>query len=175
MANWNPGDIRNQFKRSQKSGWLPFFQSAANDYQFEESLLMAVASRETNIKNIVGDGGHGYGIMQIDDRSFPDWCHSGAWKDAEQAIIKGASVLDDKRTFVEKNQGKKITFGKKYSFVGKDHLTAGEILRIAVSSYNCGVWAYYNVSQGKDVDATSTGKDYSADVKRRQDAFAEYL
>jgi hypothetical protein len=40
-------------------------------------ILMAIASRETNMRNIIGDGGHGYGIMQIDDRSFPEWCNSG--------------------------------------------------------------------------------------------------
>lgn len=36
---------------------------------------MAIASRETNMHNVVGDGGHGYGIMQIDDRNFPE----GLW------------------------------------------------------------------------------------------------
>ncbi len=68
---------------------------------------MAIASRETNMRNIVGDGGHGYGIMQIDDRSYPDWCHSGLWKDATAGIQKGASVLDAKRETIRDGQGRK--------------------------------------------------------------------
>jgi len=166
MPNWTTNDLKKQCKRAADKGWLPFFQDSGADYTFDAVLLMAIASRETNMKNIIGDGGHGYGIMQIDDRSFPEWCHSGAWQDVEQGIAKGALVLDGKRTNVEKNQGKKIVFGKK-SFVGKANLTAAEILRISISSYNCGWWAYYNFSKGHDVDKSSTGHDYSADVLSR--------
>jgi hypothetical protein len=32
-------------------------------------LLYAVGSRETNLRDVVGDGGHGHGIFQLDDRS----------------------------------------------------------------------------------------------------------
>src|SRR5690242_12091466 len=41
---------------------------------------MGIASRESKVRNIIGDGGDGYDIMQIDDRSFPECCHSGLWK-----------------------------------------------------------------------------------------------
>ena len=47
-----------------------FFKTAAERYQLPPEILLAIASRETNMRNIIGDGGHGYGIMQIDDRSF---------------------------------------------------------------------------------------------------------
>lgn len=174
MPAWTEKDLKKQFKRAKNNGWIAHFEEAGADYLFETSLLMAIASRETNMKNIIGDSGHGYGIMQIDDRSFPDWCNSGAWEDVEQAIAKGALVLDEKRTNVEKNQGKKISFkGKK--FVGKDNLSKSDILRIAVSSYNCGWWAYYNFSKGNDVDKNSTEGNYSKDVLKRQKAFAALL
>jgi hypothetical protein len=65
-------------------------RSAAERYQLPPEILLAIASRETNMRNIIGDGGHGYGIMQIDDRSFPEWCNSGLWKDVNAAIQKGA-------------------------------------------------------------------------------------
>jgi hypothetical protein len=68
MANWTKHDLVKQFERAKKNGWIKFFKSAAARYQFAPEILI---SRETNMRNIIGDGGHGYGIMQIDDRSFP--------------------------------------------------------------------------------------------------------
>jgi hypothetical protein len=88
MPNWNPNDIENQYNRAVKNDWVAAFKQAAADYKFTLPLLMAIASRETNMRSIVGDGGHGYGIMQIDDRSFPDWCHSGQWADVAACIQK---------------------------------------------------------------------------------------
>lgn len=38
-------------------------------YGLPPYLLHAVGSRETNLTNEVGDGGHGHGIFQLDDRS----------------------------------------------------------------------------------------------------------
>lgn len=172
MPNWGEKDLEKQFKRLSNAGWMPFFTKAGADYLFDPLLLISIASRETNIRNIVGDGGHGYGIMQIDDRSFPDWCHSGVWKDPEQAILKGAHVLDGKRNNVRLNQGKKVAFGSN-SFVGKPDLSEDEILEITISSYNCGWWAYYNVSKGRDVDASSTGKDYCRDTLNRLAVFKQ--
>ena len=67
--------------------------------------FVAIASRETNMRNIIGDGGHGYGIMQIDDRSFPEWTNSGLWKDVSAAIQKGALVLHSKQQTIRNGQG----------------------------------------------------------------------
>src|SRR6476469_5413996 len=68
MANWTENDLKRQFERAKKNGWIKTFKSAAATYQFPPEVLMAIASRETNMRNIIGDGGHGYGLMQIDDR-----------------------------------------------------------------------------------------------------------
>ncbi|MGA2761391.1 MAG: transglycosylase SLT domain-containing protein [Candidatus Cybelea sp.] len=52
-------------------------ESAARRYGLDPSLLAAVAAQETGGPdtnaghNIVGDGGHGHGIFQIDDRWHP--------------------------------------------------------------------------------------------------------
>ena len=40
-------------------------------------LLFAVGSRETNLTNEVGDGGHGHGVWQLDDRSHTP--PGGSW------------------------------------------------------------------------------------------------
>jgi hypothetical protein len=52
----------------------PEIDSAARQYGIDPKLLAAVAAQETggpgsnSGRNIVGDGGHGHGIFQIDDR-----------------------------------------------------------------------------------------------------------
>src|SRR6478609_2988547 len=66
MANWTENDLKRQFERAKKNGWIKTFKSAAATYQFPPEVLMAIASRETNMRNIIGDGGHGYGLVQID-------------------------------------------------------------------------------------------------------------
>src|SRR5436189_930759 len=111
MPAWNPHDLTIQFNRAKTYNWLAAFQKAATDYGFPMEVLLGVASRETNMNNIVGDGGHGYGIMQIDDRSFADWCHSGQWKDVAAGIDKGAFVLNQKRQQVIDGQGKNLQVG----------------------------------------------------------------
>src|SRR5258706_4279347 len=52
------------------------FKVAALDHNLPPALLAAIASRESRggavLKNGFGDGGHGFGIMQVDDRNpFP--------------------------------------------------------------------------------------------------------
>src|SRR6266545_4010959 len=62
------------------------------------ALMLALASRETNIHNIVGDRGHGRGWLQIDDRFHAGWlgAHpgvpSGHWgppTNGKTALVRG--------------------------------------------------------------------------------------
>lgn len=178
MANWNPNDIKKQFNRAKADGWVDYFVQAGKDYKFPAHILMAISSRETNIKNIIGDGGHGYGLMQIDDRSFPDWCNSGLWKNPNAGIQKGALVLDDKRETIRNGQGKKLKVkmpGGEVKFTGKDNLTPAELLRISIAAYNRGMKAYYALSVFGDPDKYTAHNDYSADTLKRAALFKELL
>jgi len=47
----------------------PFIVTIEVEYRLPPWLLFAVGSRETNLTNEVGDGGHGYGVWQLDNRS----------------------------------------------------------------------------------------------------------
>jgi len=174
MPAWRPRDIKIQFERARRNGWDAHFAHAAHDYDFTVSVLMAVASRETNMQNIVGDGGHGYGIMQIDDRSFPDWCHSGIWKDVHAAILKGAQVLDSKREAIRAGQGKRLRVGDK-SYVGAQIASNADLLRISLASYNSGGWAYYyySTNANHDPDSKTTEHNYSADTLAREAEFGQ--
>ena len=115
-------------------------------------LLFAVGSRETNLRNILGDGGHGVGIWQRDDRSFKfpggkDWYLLHPRQQAEDA----ADLLN-----------------ANYRALGS--------WRDAVSAYNAGVGGVRRViKKGLPADAATTGGDYSSDVfARRAVLIAKY-
>ena len=166
-------DIEVEFAHAKANGWLPMFAEAGSSFGFTAALLMAIASRETNMKNIVGDGGHGYGLMQIDVRSYPDFCHSGAWKNVEAEIHMGASVLSSKQVQIQKSQGVQLHISSS-SFVGKK-LTDGELNQCAVAAYNAGLWAYYGITVHGNPDLYTTAHNYSSDVISRMRQFSKLL
>ena len=173
-----------RLERGVEGGWLAYASTTApgtiwiaadaSHGPFPPEILLAIASRETNMRNIIGDGGHGYGIMQIDDRSFPEWTNSGLWKDVNAAIQKGALVLHSKQQTIRNGQGKRLKVGST-PFVGKGQLSKDELLRTAIAAYNSGLWAYYNLTKYGDTDRRTTGRDYSKDVLKRAQVFRELL
>jgi hypothetical protein len=100
---------------------------------------MAIASRETNMRNVIGDKGRGFGIMLIGICSFREWCQSGLWRDVNASIQKGALVLDSKREMIRNGQGKRLTIIKGSSFAGKPDLTNSELLQTAIAAYIAGL------------------------------------
>jgi len=164
MPKWTERDLDLQFSRAKNLGWIEIFEQAAKDFDFPLEILMAIGSRETNLdpkyQKVTGDGGHGHSIMQIDDRSFPEFCASGNWKDIHLAIQKGASVLEEKRKSVRNASG----------------IPAIEEVRLAIAAYNCGATRVINNFRGgRPVDSNTTGKDYSADVLKRAEYFKQRL
>ena len=172
-ADWQPHHLVAQFKTARQKGWIDAFKAVAAKRNFPVEVLMGIASRETNMRNILGDGGHGHGIMQIDDRSFADFCKSGAWKDGSQCIVMGALVLDQKRTQIESGKGKNLRVGNT-TFTGAA-FTEAELLRVAVAAYNSGLRSYMNFSRNGNPDLGTTGHDYSTDVMKRSVQFGKLL
>ena len=170
------------FDRADELGWIPYFRDAAEANDFTPELLMAIGYRESGLNpkylKEPGDNGHGYGLMQIDNRSFSGWVNSGAWKNANDCIDKGAEVLASKRTEIQNSVGKTLTVktlaGQSYEFEGKD-IAGADLLRVTVAAYNCGLWAYYHFSKGHDVDRGTTGQDYSKDVLAKSARFKPLL
>lgn len=148
-----------QFNRARENGWLAFFAEAAQSFNWPVELLLAIASRETNVRNILGDGGHGHGIMQIDDRSFPNFTSSDRWKIPRLNILKGAEVLDLKRRFLSRRG-----------------VTGTLLARASVAAYNGGEARVKRaIDLGRDVDSVTTQRNYSADVLGRSAIFRELL
>ncbi len=101
----------------------------------------------------LGDNGHGHGLMQIDDRSFPEFCAGPEWKDPALNIEFGCRVLADKRAYL------------------RDHLTNGsglsddELERASVAAYNCGEGNVRQVIERcEDPDSRTAGHNYSRSV-----------
>jgi hypothetical protein len=182
--------LKAEFHRAEKEGWLKHFQDAARMYLHRSEVLMAIASRESNMGGAEiapgvyewltrpGDNGHGFGLMQIDGRSFPSWVETGAWRGARAGIFQGAAVLHGKRESIVLRKGKKVTItdsrNNRQTFVMPQfHEEALE--RIAIAAYNCGLWAAYHASLGRSPDRGTTGRNYSTDVLARASVFKQLL
>lgn len=164
MPKWTDRDLDIQFSRVKNLGWLEIFKLAAEEFSFPVEVLIAIGSRETNLdpkyQKVTGDGGNGHSIMQIDIRSYPEFCESGAWKDIHLAIPYGARVLDEKRKQVRTAKG----------------IPEDKVLEIAIAGYNCGATrAINNFRSGRPIDSSTTGKDYSSDVLKRAEYFKQRL
>jgi hypothetical protein len=63
----SPAALTAQYQNA-KAQW-PFITTVNGAYGLPPALLYAIGSRETNLTNELGDGGHGHGVFQLDDRS----------------------------------------------------------------------------------------------------------
>lgn len=70
-------ELTAQYQRA-NSRW-PFIHQTELAHGLPRMLLFAVGSRETNLTNELGDGGHGHGVWQLDDRSHT--APGGKWVD----------------------------------------------------------------------------------------------
>lgn len=135
-----PADLDAEYARA-LAAW-PFLHDVEVSHQLPYQLLLAVGSRETNLTNEIGDGGHGHGVFQLDDRSHP--IPAGFDQNVAVQAITAAVMLSS--LLAEFN---------------------GDI-RAALVGYNAGAGvAAYNRAHGLDIDTGTAGGDYSADTSAR--------
>lgn len=95
---------------------------------------------------------HGFGPIQVDIGSFPDFIKSGEWKDPYKCYMKALQILEDKRRILENHFAK---------------LGGEELQKAVVASFNAGEGNEIKVvSHNLDLDAYTTDHNYSADVWR---------
>ncbi len=138
-------DLRNKFEQVGRETGLP------------PALLAAIASRESRGGNILdrngeGDYGHGYGIMQVDNRSHTQARQDGPYGLAH--IRQAAGILKAKLDAVKRQY---------------PNMSPEQQLQTAVSRYNGGRGLPYPNS-----DAGTTGGDYSNDVLARAQYYAAH-
>jgi len=71
--NISVDQLAEQVRRARARGWTTVTRKAEKRSKLPAGLLLALASRETDMNDIVGDKGHGRGLFQIDDRFHADW------------------------------------------------------------------------------------------------------
>lgn len=137
-------------------------KKVAAKYKIPASVIAGIGSRESHWGLALtpptpagtGDGGHGRGLMQVDDRWHVNFVQSGKWADARENIIYGCAVLKNSLNLFTKKLG--------WNDMSK------KLLRGGVAGYNCGpsraLSAYQN---GHDFDYYTTGRDYSRNVLER--------
>ncbi|KAK5865374.1 hypothetical protein PBY51_019652 [Eleginops maclovinus] len=128
-------------------------QSVGGRSGIEPALIAAIISRESRagnqLKNGWGDNGNAWGLMQVDvNPNGGGHSPRGAW-DSEEHLTQATKILTD---FID-------LIGKKFpSWSSEQRLKGG------IAAYNMGDG---NVHSYLEVDANTTGKDYSNDVVAR--------
>ena len=69
LFNITPRQLKTEFDGASQSGLVTECLAAERKRKLPAGLLIAITSRETNCVNKLGDGGHGRGVFQIDDRA----------------------------------------------------------------------------------------------------------
>lgn len=146
------GQLNRQLQGAIAAGLAPMLADSANRHALPFSFVLAVASRETGIRNIAGDGGHGRGVMQIDDRYHAIARDTNFLRDPEALIDYGCKMLKENR---------------KWAAEMWPTYTSQQHLKIAASAYNAGrAGARSGVRRG-NCDLNTTGHDYGKDVIAR--------
>ncbi len=161
-------DITIQLRRLQQTGLDQLLSQQAQANGFAASFFYAIASRETNCVNMLGDvqpdGAHGVGIVQIDVQHAIalQARDSGSWQTNPAPLIAfGAQLLA--QNIAQARQA-------------LPHLSSDDQLKVAASGYNCGVTrAIAAVKNGQDSDSRTTGKNYGADVMARKALFEQLM
>lgn len=151
--------IVKEFAIVKQENWLPIFEKVAAKYEFDTHLLLALASRETNLRpdyaycRKLGDRGYGHGIIQIDKRYHGEFLKEHDFKpQPEPCLDYGAALLR----------------------ANLDHFN-GDYLK-ALCAYNAGIGGVKRALRaGKTPDQATTGGDYGSDVLHRANLFKQLL
>lgn len=141
------------------------------------SLLLAIGSRESNLRNVVSYDGHDRGWLQISDRYHADWlakvrgCEEGSWEPIYEsalmpglvpplghAALKAISILRGSHQYL-------AGFG----------VPEPEVVPPMIAAYNCGSGNALRAWKEKSVDRYTTNQNYSSDVLMRQRAIRSQL
>ncbi|MEL6320957.1 MAG: transglycosylase SLT domain-containing protein, partial [Cyanobacteria bacterium J06626_14] len=144
------------------TSYRPYVEQAASRYRWlNPSVIAGIGSRESAWGRLLsppgpggtGDGGHGRGLMQIDDRFHESFIRSGRWRSPKDNIDY---AIDD-------------VLAKSYAYLDRNTSLQGtDLLRGAIAAYNAGLGSVMRALQsGRDVDYYTTGQDYSWDVLNR--------
>lgn len=146
-----------ELERARREGLVDVCLAAERQAELPRGVLLAVASRETNMRNVVGDHGHGRGVFQVDDRSHAAWLRRhgadgpGGIPPVPAAAAYAAALLRDN-----------LAFGRSKGLAGD------ALLKFSLSAYNAGAGgAWRGLQERGDSDARTAHGNYARDVLDR--------
>ena len=116
-----------ELARAREHGWEACCIEAERRASLPRALLLAVASRETDMNDVVGDGGHGRGLFQIDDRSHPAFL-----REHGAASAGGRPPVRDAARYAAQLVRDNLEYAKRKG------VPEAERLKFALSAYNAG-------------------------------------
>jgi soluble lytic murein transglycosylase-like protein len=124
-----------------------FINQAAEIFDHPPEVIAGIILRESlGDPDAIGDNGHGHGLMQIDDRSFPEYCRQENCMNPKANILFGADVLDRKRRYLRR----------------KSLAVLNDLERASIAAYNCGEGnVLKTVRNGLDLDHYTAHQNYS--------------
>ena len=152
--------LHSQMLIARRAGLLDLLESGAKGAHLPLPFVLAVASRETGIRNIAGDGGHGRGVMQVDDRWHAIAAKTDFEAHPEVLIDYGCGLLRSNFDWAKKHW-------PEFSML--------QHFKIAAASYNCGRGGVSLAMASGDCDARTTGGNYGRDVLVRMAIYQELL
>ena len=155
-----PQEARAQLAHARATGLVTLCHQAESRHGLPRSLLLAVASRETNCRDVVGDFGHGRGVFQIDDRFHHDWLAENGAAGPGRTPPLGVAAELAAALLVEA-----LAVAKRHE------LTGDKATKFAASAYNAGLGGALAGLRRGDSDLDTTGRDYGADVVARMQTF----
>lgn len=171
--NITPAELRGQldrFGRRRVRAVQRGLRAAGHHRHVDLGLVLAIFSRETNMQNEVGDGGHGRGIGQIDDRSHAGLlasvrgCRNFSFIPIYRSALPAGRVPTLRTAVIVVVQ--LIEAGVKRA----DQLgvPVGHRRRFACAAYNAGAGnAEAGWRRTGNPDVYTTGGDYGRDVMER--------
>jgi len=157
--------FRAELEGARRAGYVDLCLAAERKAGLPRGVLLAIASRETNCRDVVGDGGHGRGLFQIDDRSHGAFLrrHGAAGPGGKPPV---AAAADYAAQLLKDN----LAFGR-----GKG-LSGDALLTFALSAYNAGAGgAWRGLQERGDSDARTAHGNYGRDVLARMRLAAAWL
>jgi peptidoglycan hydrolase-like protein with peptidoglycan-binding domain len=156
--------LTSELSRARAQGWERLCLSAERKASLPVGLLLAIASQETDMNDVVGDGGHGRGLFQIDDRSHTTFL-------AEQGAA-GAGAKPPVAAAARYAAGI-VTWGLDYG--RKNGVRQADLLKFALSAYNAGAKGALDGYRLGDSDRKTTGGDYGRSVLGRHAIYQRLL
>ncbi len=152
--------LKKQIEATRANGLYAHLQIAASMSDLPLPFVLAIGSRETDLRNVSGDGGHGRGVMQIDTR-YHHIARITDFKAHPEILIRyGCRMLADH-----------IVWARRF----RPGFTPVQHLKMAAAAYNCGRGGVIRAMASGDCDSRTTGKDYGADVLSRMKLCDEIL